>query len=159
MSVRDQLNFTEKRTIVIQQEGLAAPWFADPLASCEALCTYSTGGQVTITFSPMYIADTLATPIVLQLIGLPEMKFDETNIYPVTPTQQWLECSIKGFLNGILTDFTLAAFQVQNDIRHILSLQLFQDGLGAPFDANSELYLFAHSITYKWATLPEHGGI
>lgn len=159
MSVRDQLNFTEKRRIIIQQEGLGAPWFTNALASADALCTYSTGGQVTVTISPFYIADTLGTPITLQIIGLPEMYFDNTNIYPGTPTEQWLACHLMGFLNGVFTDLSHAAFQLKNDSRHILTVQIYKDGFGANFDANSSLYITEQTFTYKWAKLPEHGGI
>ena len=159
MSVKDQTHLTEKRIVTVKQEGLLAPWFNDDLAVSEANCSYDTGGLVTVTFGPFYIADTLGTPIVLQIIGLPEMKFDHTNINPATPTFTWLCTKMTGFIDGIYTDISHASLQLLNDPRHILSNQLYDGALGVPFPANSEVYIFKHTFTYPWATLPDHAGV
>jgi len=148
-----QNTFTEVRTVYVQQEGLTnPPWFANPLASAKALCTYNTGGDVNVVISPFYIADTLCTAITLQISGLPTMKFDEANIHPSFPGLQFLSVPFVGaIINGSLSN--IAATGVQ-EVGGPFVLDLWDNTYQTKFAPNSEVYIMEQSDTYKWASIP-----
>lgn len=161
MSVRDQLNFTEKRIVYLAD---AADVLQTPLAVDNALCTYSTGGQVTVTIPNLLISSTGGGPAkVLQLHGLPPMAHQTTNLQPSFPQNTpitfvtWGLSGIAPLLN--LTNFSITAAGDTVSPNELVVLLHADPLLGTPFPANSTVYLFAASLTYKWVTLPEHGGI
>lgn len=155
MSVRDQLNFVEKRTVTLANG--AAPF--QIFATGEALCMYSTGGQITVTIPSLLASDTGGGgPKFLSIDGLPSMKYSTTNLTPGDPDITVLYTPIWGLLDGVVTQF--AVFSTSNSFTGEQDILLRADPiLGTDFPNNSEVYVFQTSITYKWDSLPEHGGI
>ncbi len=159
MSVRDQLNFPEERRITLTQRGGGAPWLTDPLAEANAICVYNTAGTVTVTVQPFYIADTLATPLALQVNNLPDMKYSEENLDPAIPNITLVQTPVIAIVNSVYQQICLISIHDENDDGRLVMYFLGDPYLGTDFIANSEIIIPSFTLTYRWASLPEHGGI